>query len=202
MLQGISTNIVVISIALLAITFILIQPAWRGVLRYNQILSPDDRRDMRTPLCVVFALSVLAILPTISMGLVDPILVQNIEVIITLGLGASAGVYYTVVLLRDVSRRPTKDAESKSRYWRKTGTISYFLSAFHLGFCATLLTACIVGSIDVALGIRLSSDIQGDFDLSRWTLSAATMAFLFGFVFLALGCFADICKPTDPASEE
>ena len=69
-LQAVATNIVVISVALLAVTIIMFSAAWQGSSHYIGLLSAQGRRDINNLLVGSLVVSLIVYGVLIAMGIV------------------------------------------------------------------------------------------------------------------------------------
>ena len=206
-MQVVAANIVVISVALLATTLVVLSPTWQGFLRYIGLLSAQSRREIRTPLYYSLGVSAAVFGSVIAMGIVDPYLVQSAAFFVMLGLAVLGIGYIAVLFTWNLLRhrrfpRFRRSEEPEVKPWEKAGTLAYTLSLVHLVFAAFLFAVCVIGAIDTTVGISLGPNTAEDFDFSRWTLRAATMAFFFGLLLFGFGRFVDFQRLVAPADEE
>ena len=86
-LQAVATNIVVISVALLAIALAVLSHSWQRFLHYTGLLSTQGRRDISNSLTGLLVASLIVYGVLIAMGIVGPDLVQSAFLVVMLGIG-------------------------------------------------------------------------------------------------------------------
>ena len=168
----------------MAITIVLIHPAWKGTSRLLRQLSPGDMRESTGPILWILGLSLVFLLATPAMGLLGPTMVQKFLLLVASGIGALAVIRITVVLWSRMRRRfpasPRQNWFQDPKAWDKAGALAYFLSALYLAFTALTLTLGVAMSIDTVLGIELTADHARRFEFSRWILKGSVSSFVWG----------------------
>ena len=204
-MQVIATNIVVISIALLAIAIVMLSHAWRSFLHYFGLLSAQGRREISNLLVGFIVVSSIVYGSLIAMGIVGPDLVQSAFLVVMLGIGLFSIGYlaYTAVIIAwnlIQHRRLPRFSRSKEpdvEEWEKMGVIFYSKSVFNLLLATISFAISVIGAMGTTAGINIRRNPAEDVDFSRWALSAGTMAFFFGLLLLAIGKYADLHRFLD-----
>ena len=204
-MQVIATNIVVISVALLAIALVMLSHTWQSFLHYSALLSAQGRRDISNLLLGLMVVSFIVYGALMAMGIVGPDLVQSAFLVVMLGISlfgigylAYIGAIIAWNLIRH-RRRPRlqRSKEPVVEEWEKFGLIFYSTSGFNLLLATISFAISVIGAMDPTVGINLRPNPTEDVDFSRWSLSAGTMAFFFGLLLLAIGKYADLRRFLD-----
>ena len=198
-MQAIATNIVVISVALLAITLVMLSHTWRSFLHYFALLSAQGRRDINNLLIGFILVSSLVYGALMAVGVVGFYTVQSVVLVVVLGLGLfGLGylAYIAVIIAWNLIRhrrlpRLQRSKEPDVEEWEKYRVIFYSTSMFNLLLAAFSFAIAVIGAMDSTVGINVRPDPAEDVDFSRWALSAGTMAFFFGLLLSAIGKYAD-----------
>ena len=96
-IRNIATDINVISLALLAVVFILIALVWKGFEKMFTSLSMDERKSLSKNV-LIFLLPILAlIIVTTWVGAYSPSLVQGVALLTMLGF-ASIAILYLIII--------------------------------------------------------------------------------------------------------
>ena len=201
-LQVLATNIVVISVALLAIALAVLSHVWQRLLHYTGILSAQGRRDISNLLTGLFIVSFAFYGALVAMGIVGPDLVQMIIFFIVLGIDIVGVGYLAFLFIWNIiwhRKLPSfrRSREPDVEQWEKAGMIYYSTSMFNLLLAAFSFTISVVTATDATVGINIRPDPAEDVDFSRWSLSAGTAAFFFGLMLLAFGKYADLHRFLD-----
>ena len=204
-MQFIATNIVVISVALLAIVLVILSHTWQSFLHYFGLLSAQGRRDISNLLLGFIVVSSIVYGGLMAMGVVGPKLVQSAFLVVMLGLGifsigylayTAAIVVWNLVWHRQLPRFP-HSKEPDVEQWEKFGVIFYSTAVFNLLLATISFAISVMGAMDTTVGINIRPDPAEDVDFSRWSLSAGTIAFFFGLLLLAIGKYADLHRFLD-----
>lgn len=201
-LQSVATNIVVISVALLAVTIVIFSSAWQGFLRYIGLLSLQGRRDIRNILTGFHVASLVVYGSLIAMSIVGPDLVQTVIFLAVLaidilGIGYLAFTFiWNIVWHRRLPKfRPSREPDVEE--WEKSGMLFYSTAMFNLALATFSFTISVVGAIDTTAGTGIRLNPAEDVDFSRWTLSAGTMTFFLGLMLLGAGKYVDLYRFLD-----
>ena len=162
-LQSVATNIVVISVALLAVTIIMFSSAWQGFLHYIGLLSVQGRRDISTTIFWCNAVFFAFFGVFIAMAYVGPDMVQIAIFFGALVLGAIEIVYLAFIFVWNILRhqrlpRFRRSKEPDVEEWEKIGTIAYSASVFNSVLATFSFAISVVTAMDatVGTGIRLN----------------------------------------------
>ena len=201
-LQAVATNIVVISVALLAVTIIMFSSAWQGFLHYIGLLSVQGRRDISNPLVGFLVVSLIVYGALIAMGIIGPDLVQSTFLVVMLGIGLF-GIGYLAYIAAIIAwnlirhRRLTglqRSREPDVEEWEKLGVLSYSTAVFNLLLATFSFAISVMGAMDTTAGISIRPNPAEDVDFSRWSLSAGTTVFFFGLMLLGSGKYIDLYR--------
>ena len=162
-MQVIATNIVVISIALLAIAIVMLSHAWRSFLHYFGLLSAQGRREISNLLVGFIVVSSIVYGSLIAMGIVGPDLVQSAFLVVMLGIGLFSIGYlaYTAVIIAwnlIQHRRLPRFSRSKEpdvEEWEKMGVIFYSKSVFNLLLATISFAISVIGAMGTTAGINI-----------------------------------------------
>lgn len=199
-MQVIATNIVVISVALLAITLVMLSHTWQSFLHYLELLSTQGRRDISNLLVGFIVVSSIVYGALIAMGIVGPDLVQSAFLVVMLGIGlfsigylayTAATIVWNLIRHRRLPRF-SRSKEPDVEQWEKMGVIFYSTSVFNLLLATFSFAISVIGAMDTTVGINIRPNPTEDVDFSRWALSAGTMAFFFSLMLLGFGKYADL----------
>ena len=200
-LQSVATNIVVISVALLTVTIVVSSFAWRGLLHNTGLLSLQGRREISAAIIWVNAVFFTFFGFVIAMAYVGPDMVQIVIFFGALILGAIEMVYFAFIFFRYIlrhrrlprfqfSRSKEPDVEGRE----KVGMVVYSASVFNLTLATFSFAFSVVTAMDATVGTGIRLNPAEDVDFSRWTLSAGTLSFFFGFMLLGCGKFVDLLR--------
>ena len=198
-LQAVATNIVVISVALLAIALAVLSHTWQRFLHYSGLLSAQGRRDIRNLLTGLLAASLIVYGSLIAMGIVGPDLVQMVIFVVVLGIGLFGIGYLAFIFIWNIlwNRRLPRFRRSKEtdvEEWEKTGMLFYSTSMFNLLLAAFSFTVSVLAATDTTVGTGIRPDPLEDVDFSRWSLSAGVTAFFLGLMSLVFGKYIDLYR--------
>ena len=205
-LQAVATNIVVISVALLAITLAVLTNAWQRLLHYIGLLSTQGRRDISNLLAGLLMASLIVYGALIAMGIVGPDLVQAVIFFVVLaidiiGVGYLAFIFIWNIVWHHRLPRLRRSKEPDVEEWEKVGMIFYSASTFNLLLAAFSFTVSVLGATETTVGINIRPDPAEDVDFSRWSLTAGISAFFLGLMLLAFGKYADLYRFLDSKSK-
>lgn len=193
--QTTATNIILISIALIAAALIVVSPAWRSYSLYRGTLSASALAETRWPLILVVVSGVF-LWANIAMGLFGVHIVQNVGVLALIVFGGLAVVYICCAVgwrcWRDRSWRSLW-SPSTGRGPQEPGQIAYW--AYASALFLLLMTICLafgsmISAMDTALEIPFGQNIQRDFEMARWFLRGAIPTFGFSLLTMAGGGLA------------
>ena len=204
-LQVFATNIVVISVALLAVAIVMFSAAWQGFLRYIGLLSAQGRRDISNLSLGSVVVSSIVYVALIAMGIVGPDLVQSTLLIAMLGIGLFCTGYLAFIAAMTVwniirHRRLPRLRRSKEpdiEEWEKAGMLAYLTSVFNLLLATISFAISVMSAMDATVGTSLRTNPAEDVDFSKWSLSAGTMTFFLGLMLLGSGKFIDLHRFLD-----
>ena len=156
-LQAVATNIVVISVALLAITIIMFSSAWQGFLHYIGLLSVQGRRDISPSMFWLNLLFSAFFGTLIAMAYIGPDLVQLVIVFVMLGLAVIGIVYFAFIFVWNILRhrrlpRFRRSKEPDVEEWEKVGTLAYSASVFNLVLAAFSFAFSVLAVTDTTVG--------------------------------------------------
>ncbi len=201
-LQALATNIVVISVALLAVTIFAISAAWRGLLHYIRLISVQGRRDIANTIFWFYMASFAAFGAVIAMYYVGHDMMQIIVFFGMLALAAIGIVYSAFRFVWDIlrNRKPRRFQRSKEpnvEELEKLGTLVYSTSVVNLALATFSFAFTVFGATDATVGTGIRPDSADDVNFSGWLLYAGTMAFLFGLMLLGAGKCVDFHRFLD-----
>ena len=198
-LQNVATNIVVISVALLAVTIIMFSSAWQGFLHYIGLLSVQGRRDIATIILwsYVFFFAVFGVY--IAMAYWGPSLVGIVVFLVLLVLAVIEILYLAFIFVWNILRHRRLPSFRRSKApdveeWEKTGTLAYSASVFNLMLATFSFAVSVLSSTDATVGTGIRPNPAEDVDFSRWSLSAGTVTFFFGLMLLGAGKYIDLYR--------
>lgn len=186
-MRTIASDIVVISIALLGVTFILIALAWKGFEPRFAVLTRDQRRAILRILLVtnIPTLAPMAIVTVV--GVYAPDMVQVSYFLVFLVLTAMALVYLLAVgvqrLLRHLSSRK---ANQPPAIKPNSTTLLYTYSLLLLTIAIFCVVFSLTGTITTALQLNSGPYQMQTFDLARWLLVDAVSLLVIGMFCLAV----------------
>ena len=204
-LQAVATNIVVISVALLAVAIVMFSAAWQGLFRYIGLLSAQGRREISNLLSGAIVVSSIVYGALIAMGIVGPDLVQSTFLVVVLGI-ILFGIGYLVYIASMIAwnilwhRRLPRFRRSKEpdvEGWEKAGMLAYSASVFNLLLATISFAFSVVSAIDTTVGTGIRPNPAEDVDFSGWSLSAGTMVFFLGLILLGFGKYTDLHRLID-----
>ena len=206
-LQVLATNIVVISVALLAIALAVLSHAWHRFLHYSGLLSAQGRRDISGFLTGLLVASFTVYGALVAMGIVGPDLVQMIIFIVVLGIDIVGIGYLAFIFIWNIiwHRRLPRLRRSKEpdvEEWEKMGMLFYSTSMFNLLLAAFSFTISVLAATDTTVGISIRPNPAEDVDFSRWSLSAGSATFFLGLMFLGFGKFIDLRRSLGPKDKD
>ena len=162
-LQVLATNIVVISVALLAIALAVLSHAWQRFLHYSGVLSVQGRRDISSLLTGFLVASIAVYGALVVMGIVGPDLVQAIIFLVVLGIDLIGVGYLAFIFIWNIiwhRRLPSfrRSREPDGEQWEKVGMIFYSASMFNLLLAAFSFTVSVLAATDTTVGINIRPD--------------------------------------------
>lgn len=204
-LQAVATNIVVISVALLAVTIIMFSSAWQGFLHYIGLLSVQGRRNIATTIFWINVIFLAVFGVHIAMAYIGPVIVQIVIFSVMLALAAIEIVYLTFVFVWNILRhrrlpRFRRSREADTEEWEKIGTLAYSASVFNLALAVFSFAFSVLAATDATVGTGIRPNPAEDVDFSRWSLSAGTMTFFLGLMLLGFGKYIDLYRFFGPKS--
>ena len=198
-LQAFATNIVVISVALLAVTIIMFSSAWQGLLHYIGLLSVQGRRDIATTMMLLNVAFLALFGVFIAMAYVSPDMVRVVIFFVALVIAVVEILYLSFIFVWNILRhrrlpRFRRSREPDVEEWEKTGTLVYSASVFNLVLATLSFAFSVLAATDTTVGTGIRPDPAEDVDFSRWLLSAGTTAFLSGLMLLGFGKYIDLYR--------
>ena len=208
-MQATATNIVLISIALLATVLIVLPHAWRGFLKSDQVLSRESKRKIRAPVLLVAGFSVAGAIALMSMGRLGPDFVAGAVLLISCGVAVLALVYAAVIAVwhrierqhnKNVCQVPRTTVESSTDADGQFITVFYAGALVQLFLTLVALSMSMLGPIDAAVDISLSNTDQ-NFDDSRWAIRTAIIFHLLALLFIGAVKYVEIWHKRNPVTE-
>ena len=197
--QTLATNIILISIALVAATLIVINPVWRSFRACRKSLSNTDLGEIKWVVAAICVLSALIYGTNIAMDLFGAEVVQSVvhlAIFSFIALGLIAVVVISVWRFWRAFRERSWpninwSTEFDPKQSRQTQYAVSGASLCNLVMVLILSTGAMTGAMDVSLGTQVSTQSQDDFDMSKWMLRAAIPGFGIGLLMIAAGEFVD-----------
>ena len=201
--QSIATNLVIISIALLAVTTVLTSPAWRGTLRYIRLIEQGlisneskavIRRTSPWLLFLSIAIPFAAMIEGIF-GVAVMLLIADIIVIVTIAICVIAPIIAVVLFLfkpdiRNRIKNINWKMEANNGDWQAIGGFMHLFALWNFVLTIGLLTVCLISALDTAIGVNSIYYNQKDFEVAPWMLRASVTSFYLGLFSLAIARFA------------
>ena len=198
-LQAVATNIVVISVALLAVAIIMFSASWQGLFNYIGLLSVEGRRDIATMIfwSYVFFATVFGVY--IAMAYWGPNLVRIFVFLVLFVFSVVEIVYLVFIFVWNIVRhrrlpRLRRSKEPDVEEWEKAGMLAYSTSVFNMVLAVFSFAVSLLTAMDATVGTGIRSNPSEDVDFSRWTLLAGTMAFFIGLMLLGAGRYVDLYR--------
>jgi len=185
--SNVASNITLISLALLAVVFILIALAWKGFENRFISLSSDEKKLLgKTVLIPLVPILVLMVVTT-WVGTYSPSLVPASAFLTMLGLAAISILYSIIIGIKKfINFIFRKRKSSKTANKIDETTVLYFMSLIFLGLAVFLCLFAILGSMSTAMNLNMGGYQSEDFNSSKWLLSDSIMLFICGT--LGTGC--------------
>lgn len=180
-LRNISSDIVIISIALLGVIFILLALVWNKFIQSIKTISIYWRMQYLKLLFILFFIPLLVPLAVYTaVGIYYPSLAQG-SVMLVMMLIAGILILYSLIQgirwiidrLRSTKRSRTKLNEEILLCWQ---------TAFCLGLSAVCALIALLGCSSSALNIFIGPYQIEDFNWSRWLLNDAILLFIVGAI--------------------
>ena len=201
-LQDMATNIVVISVALLAVTIFLFAAAWQGLFQYVGLLSVQGRRDVSAMIFWSFVFFSAVFGVYIAMYYFGP---EMVRIFIILGvylLAVIEFIFFAFIFVWNILRhgrlpRFSRSKEPDVEEWEKVGMLAYSSSVFNIVLSVFSFVFSLVTAMDATVETGMRSNPAEDVDFSRWSLLAGTTAFFLGMMLLGAGKFVDLYRFLD-----
>ena len=194
LMQYIATNIMLISLGLLASTLILISQSWRGFLDSYGKSSRESRKPFKVPLLFISGLSSAVFLTTIYIGSWNAALLPAAGfAVLIIFLISMAIVLLVDGLSRLLRGQPLilhRSSHTSSTEFADTTLLSYTLAIFFLSWTLLCVVFAMVGSINTAVDVVVSTNTKDNFEFSRWSIIVATSSL--GMALLSQGFAAFI----------
>jgi uncharacterized membrane protein len=180
-MTDIATNITIISLALLAVVFILIALAWKGFENRFIRLSSDDKKLLGSTVLIPLVPILLLMVVTTWVGTYSPSLVPASAFLTMLGLAAISVLYSAIIGIKkliNIIFRKKKTSKNVSKIDELT--VLYFMSLIFLGLTVFLCLFAILASMSTAMDLNMGGYQSQDFNSAKWLLSDAVMLFVSG----------------------
>ena len=176
-----ASNITLISLAMLAVVFILIALVWKGFEERFIALSYDERKSLGKNVLIQLIPMLSLIVVTTWAGTYSPSFVNAYAFLTMLALAAMAILYLVIIGIKrliELIFRKKKSVRVVNKIDERA--ILYFLSLIFLSLTVFCCLFAILGSIPTAMDINIGAYQTQDYNLSRWLLSDAVMLFVSG----------------------
>ena len=195
--HAIATNIILISIALVAATLIVIVPGWRHFCAYRENLNESEFGQIRWFMIAIALLSLVMYAIVLAMGLFGVELVRSVVILAAFTFSILGLIYLAVIIIWRVMRTRSLPSfkmatDTEPGAVKQLGFLAYGAALFHFFMVIGLAVTAMAGSMDVAFSMNVASDPDFDYKMSRWALRAAIPGFGIGLLALASGAFADV----------
>lgn len=177
-IRQIASDVTVISIALLAVAFILIATSWKGFEKRFLQLDADERKELlnRCFASVIPTLIIFAVMTWVGVNLPSNQFYSSMTLVF-LGFCAIAIIFLIATGIRrliQVKRQITK------RMKLDETTTLYFICVMFIAISILCCLIAILGSISSALEINFGADQTKSFLEARWLLLDAITFFISG----------------------
>ena len=202
-LREVASDIILISIGLLAATLIMVGPTWNRFLTCWEQTSSEGRRMIFKSFVTAFGLAIFVLAPTTIALWVNPYgwfyelpyiyFILGIVVIIVL---VPIAVFLVLKWVLDRLRNRSKEKQQENPDFSKEIGVSSAITFFILTIF--VLTFTMLSAIDIAIGISLDVGTQQEnFEFARAMVSTIPAFFIGGLLFLGMSYIADIKKRSE-----
>ncbi len=180
-LRNVSSDVVVISIALLGVITILIALAWKRFLSSIMTLSIYWRREYLKITSITFVIPVLIPLVVYTaVGVYYPSLAQNSVVLVMMLIGGISILYLLVKAIRWVINRIRGIRKANINIKLDSNILICIQCTFCLGLSAMCSLFALLGASPGALDINIGQNQVENYNWSRWILDDAILLFVMG----------------------
>jgi len=178
-MREIASNVTIISLALLAVAFILMSLSWKGFEDKFRSMRRDERRELLKSSLLPLLLVLLFTGIFTLIGIYSPKTFQISTILVMLGFIViiilylvAAGIRKLYFILRK-KRQPTVVKLDEA-------TLIYFISLTYLTISVFYSIFAMIGSIPVAMEIDVIPNQANNFNESRWFLLDSILFFVCG----------------------
>lgn len=179
-LRQIASDISIISVALLGVTFILLSIAWRGFIQHWLTMPREQRR----PLVRVSFIMILPILLPIgvasAVGAYWPTLAQSSVMLVMMLLAVIATIYILFSGFRKLYKYLLKKQGEPVPIKLDGTAIVYSYSLILLAIAVFCNAFALLGTINTAMDMYISPFQPENFNFARWLLIDAVLFFVSG----------------------
>ena len=199
-MREVASDIILISIGLLAATLIMVGPTWSRFLTCRERTSSEGRRMMFRSILTALGLAIFVLAPTTIALWVNPYgwfyelpYIYFILGIVVIIVFVPITVFLTLKWVLDKVRNRSVELRQKHPDFSKEIGVSSAITFFILTIF--VLTLTMLSAIDVAIGISLDVGTQQEnFEFARAMVRTIPAFFIGGLLFLGMSYIADIKK--------
>ena len=202
-MREVASDIILISIGLLAATLIMVGPTWNRFLTCREQTSSEGRGMIFRSFLTALGLAVFVLAPTTIALWINPdgwiyelpyiyFILGIVVIIVFLPIAVILALKW---VLDRVRNRPAEKRQKSPDFSKEIG-VSSAITFFVLTIM--VLTFTMLSSIDVAIGVSLGmSDQQDNFEFARAMVRTIPAFFIGGLLFLGMSYISDIKKKSE-----
>ncbi len=179
-LRQIASDISLISIALLGVTFILLSIAWRGFLQRWLTMPREQRRPLVRASFIMILPILLPIVVATAVGAYWPTLVQTSYILVIMLLAVIATLYIVFVGFRKLFRYLLRKQGEPVPIKLDGTSIVYSCALMLLAIAVFCNAFALLGTINTAMDINIGPFQPENFNFARWLLTDAVLFFVGG----------------------
>ena len=202
-MREVASDIILISIGLLAATLIVVAPTWNRFLTCWEQTSSEGRRMIFRSFLIALGLAIIVLAPTTVALWINPyewfyglpyiyLILGIIVIIVFLPITVFQALKWVLVKVRN---RPSEQRQKYPDFTKEIGVssaITFFVLAIFV------LTFTMLSAIDVAIGVSLGVGGQKEnFEFARGMVRTIPAFFIGGLLFLGMSYIADIKKKSE-----
>ena len=181
--REIASNIMVIGIALLGVTFVVLSISWNGFKEVYYSLPLKIKKQLIELTVIANAIIVIPTVTVTVVGVRDPSLVEASGVLTFMALIVIFFVYtIATLIMRWLQNKPLRDDFSKL----DTGAFAHTQALLNFVFCIFCSAGAIWSATDSALDISVGQYTQDNFEFARWMLRDSVLFFMVGLLMLSV----------------
>jgi hypothetical protein len=178
--RQIASDITLIAIALLAVTFVLLSLTWKGFLQRWLKMPSEQRKPLVKTSFILMIPIILPLGVTTAIGTYWPTIVRASYILVMILLAIIATLYILFVGFRKMFRYLLRKQKGLSPIKIDSIAIVYSCSLMLLAMSVFCNAFALIGTINTAMDIHISQYEPQDFNLARWLLTDAVLFFVTG----------------------